>query len=44
MSGLRSAVEDHISVDVADISTDDFSGVVGETAQMIDRLSVFCPG
>jgi len=41
MSGLRSAVEDHISVDPADIPTDDLGSVVRETAQMMDRLSTF---
>jgi hypothetical protein len=41
MSGLRSAVEDHISVDRADIPTDDLHSVARETAEMVDRLSVF---
>ena len=41
MSGLRSAVEDHISVDPADIPTDDLRSVVQETAEVMDRLSFF---
>lgn len=40
MGGLRSAVEEHATIEVADIPTDDLGSVASETAQAIDRLSV----
>lgn len=41
MSGLRSAIDDHLGVDVADLLGDELESVASETAQAIDRLSAY---